>query len=89
MIFTGNPSFQEGMVAYINAQYETAAESLRKALESDPKDWNAKFFLAMCLAQGDQLKAARFHLMCICEQCPVVIIRQRASALVHTLDRLS
>jgi Flp pilus assembly protein TadD len=88
MISSENQEFATGLAAFKNGEFLLAIDHLQAALEENPSDWTAKFYLAMCLAQAGETREARFHFMSIRDLCPQAEMRQRASTAVAALNAM-
>jgi Flp pilus assembly protein TadD len=88
MISSEKELFTTGVVAYKNGDYRLAIDNLQAALEENPSDWAAKFYLAMCLAQSGQTRDAKYHFMSVRDLCPDSDMRQRAATAVVALNSM-
>lgn len=77
--------YQSGVSAYTEGKYDNAVERFRIVLDNDPSAWEAKFYLAMSLAQMMQNKAAEAHFRTIMEFCPDTILKHRAKLAADAL----
>lgn len=80
-----NQPIDEGILAYKSGDFETAIELLQSTTASDPNNWNAKFYLAMCLTRVNRFKEAKFHFASIRDVCPDAELRQRATTAYSAL----
>ncbi len=82
---TGSQSYACGVSAFREGNFSFAIDCFRVSLDKNPSDWNAKFFLAMALAQGNHTQIAEMHFRSISELCPDSTLRARAQAASHAL----
>jgi Flp pilus assembly protein TadD len=72
--------FRDGLSLYRMGQHKAAATAFHLALASDKNAWEARLYLAMCLARCDQEREAMNEFLAIRDFCPDAELRKKAVA---------
>jgi tetratricopeptide (TPR) repeat protein len=78
--------FNIAILAYRNGNYQDALNLMLQVTDADPSDWLAKQYLGMIYTQLGQISNAHRLFKRIVNECPDVIIRERAEGSLLVVE---
>ncbi|MDZ7829205.1 MAG: tetratricopeptide repeat protein [Halofilum sp. (in: g-proteobacteria)] len=79
--------FVEALIAWVEADYETACDQLQQAVSDAPQFVEARFYLGVCQVRSGELNQAEAHLRWVNQRQPEPVVARLLGRVLLALDQ--
>ena len=79
-------SFEEGLAAYRQGQFELAAHAFSAGLKQDPSHWEMHLYLGMAYVRMERIADARRQFLEVRDLCPDADMRKKAQTALGAIS---